>query len=93
MRSYRRAALLAGFISVCEDGGDSRASLPSTLRAEARTFAEAIAAQSTGGDADDEQGARTRDRTWDGLLGGYGAAWLEANPSPYPNPNLNHPKP
>ena len=41
MRSYRRAALLAGFVSVCEGSG---ASLPSVLRAEAKTFAAAIAA-------------------------------------------------
>ena len=42
MRSYRRAALLAGFISVCEGGGDARASLPAVLRAEAVSFAQAV---------------------------------------------------
>jgi|TARA_B110001469_G_C9347059_1_gene183309 hypothetical protein len=61
MRSYRRAALLAGFVSVCEGSGTS---LPSVLRAEAETFAAAIAARSTDGTAG------TRDRTWDGLLEG-----------------------
>ena len=87
MRSYRRAALLAGFISVCEDGGDTRASLPSTLRAEAETFAAAVAARSMGGSAGTH--VVSRDSTWDGLLGGYEAAQLEATPIPIPTPNLN----
>ena len=88
MRSYRRAALLAGFVSVCEEeSGDSRASLPSTLRAEAETFAAAVAARSTGASAGTH--VVSRDSTWEGLLGGYEALQLEATPIPILTPNLN----
>jgi hypothetical protein len=74
MRSYRRAALLAGFISVCEaGGGDARASLPTVLRAEAATFAQAVAAalaaRSSAAAARTEE--VSRESAWDGLLEGY----------------------
>ena len=73
MRSYRRAALLAGFISVCEGGGDARASLPAVLRAEAATFTQAVAAalaaRSSAAAARTEE--VSRESAWDGLLEGY----------------------
>ena len=79
-----RAALLAGFVSVCEEeSGDSRASLPSTLRAEAETFAAAVAARSTGASAGTH--VVSRDSTWEGLLGGYAARGYPY-PDPYPQP-------
>ena len=72
MRSYRRAALLAGFISTCEVGDGAGGALPPALRAEATALAEAIAAQGTDCDAD------AKDQTWSGLLAGYDAEQLEA---------------
>ena len=73
MRSYRRAALLAGFISVCAGGGDARASLPAVLRAEAAAFTQAVAAalaaRSSAAAARTEE--VSRGSAWDGLLEGY----------------------
>jgi len=48
MRSYKRAAILAGFISATPEAGGS-AALPSALREESDAFADALKAEITGG--------------------------------------------
>ena len=78
MRSYKRAAILAGYISACEGGATS---LPNQLREQARAFAETITSSITGGG--DEQDASEQDDndfSWSKVIasGGYDAAQLEA---------------
>ena len=59
MRSYKRAALLGGFISACKGGA---ASLPGTLRAESEAFGAALEAERGGGaNSAEEAFARTYD--------------------------------
>ena len=73
MRSYKRAALLGGFISACKGGA---ASLPGTLRAESEAFGAALEAERGGGaNSAEEAFAHWADAI---AAGGYDAKQLEA---------------